>query len=80
MFSTARRFFCWNEMLAVLLGVEPAISPSLAARTGMYDLASAAWSKQILDAAGLFPELLAPVARAGAILGEVLLSTATDLG
>ena len=79
-FRTARRFFCWNEMLAVLLGVDPAISPSLAARTGMYDLARAAWSGRILDAAGLSPDLLAPVARAGSILGEVSSAIASDLG
>ncbi len=79
-FAAARRFLCWNEMLAVLLGVEPAISPSLAARTGMYDLESATWSSRILEAAGLSPQLFAPIARAGAVLGTVSPTIAADLG
>ena len=37
-FSDAHKFLCWNDMLAVALGIDPGISPSLAARTGLYDL------------------------------------------
>ena len=79
-FRAARRFFCWNEMLAALLGVEPATSPSLAARMGIYDLTAATWSGKILEAAGLSPDLFAPVAPAGSILGEVPPTIASDLG
>lgn len=79
-FARARGFFCWNEMLAVLLGVPPAISPSLAARTGMYDLAAATWSERILEAAELSPDRLAPIVRAGEIVEEIPLGMAADFG
>jgi xylulokinase len=79
-FRTAARFLCWNDMLAVILGLEPAISPSLAARTGLMDLRSGRWSERILGLAGLSEERLARITPAGQPVGELSASRARELG
>jgi len=79
-FASADKFLCWNDMFARILGLEPAISPSLAARTGLYDLRSKTWSEEILDLVGLEPERLARIVPAGEIVGAVDSGVAAELG
>lgn len=80
LFRKARRFLCWNDMLAVVLGLEAAISPSLAARTGLFDLREECWSERMLELGGLTEECLAPVAAAGQVVGELPAERARELG
>jgi xylulokinase len=79
-FRQAARFLCWNDMLGLLLGCEPAISPSLAARTGLYGLAEGGWSERLLELAGLQPDRLARVLPAGQVVGQVAKGRAEELG
>lgn len=80
LFSNTNKFLCWNEMLAIILGVDPAVSPSVAARTGMMDLGSGDWSEEILDCAGLDRGILPRIAPTGNAVGIVPDSTASMLG
>ena len=80
LFARARMFLCWNEMLAMYLGVRPAVSPSLAARTGLYDLRSGAWSQRLMQLADLSQERLGRIAAAGEVVDRVDRSRAGQLG
>jgi xylulokinase len=80
LFRAASRFLCWNDMLAVVLGLEPAISTSLAARTGLLDLRAGRWSERILELAGLSEDRLARVVAAGQVVGKVPAARARELG
>lgn len=79
-FREADRFLCWNEVLAHLLGVEPTISPSLAARTGMYDLRARDWSDRVLEAAGIDRKTLPPIVASGEAVGRVSPDMVSRLG
>jgi len=79
-YAKAAAFNCWNELLCRQLGVEPAITPSLAARTGMFDLRSYSWSTEILAAAEIDPALLPSIVPAGQVVGEVPAGIAAELG
>jgi xylulokinase len=80
LFREARRFLCWNDMLAAVLGLEPAISPSLAARTGLFDLQEQRWSARLLELAGLGEERLARIVAAGQLVGQLPAARARELG
>ena len=80
LFARTRRFLCWNEMLALHLGVRPAISPSLAARTGLYDLRAGAWSQRLMQLADLSEERLGCIAAAGEVVDRVARASADQLG
>ncbi len=79
-FAHARRFLCWNEMLAAWLGLEPALAPSLAGRTGLYDVRQGDWSDEILGLAGLSREYLGRIVPAGRIVGEIPGQMCSKLG
>ncbi len=79
-FDRAGKFLCWNDMLAVLLGIDPGISPSLAARTGLYDLRQGGWSERLLDLAHLKEDQLARVVPAGRVVDRVSAAAAELLG
>jgi xylulokinase len=80
LFRETRRFLCWNDMLAAVLGLEPAISPSLAARTGLLDLRKERWSERLLELAGLSEDRLARVVPAGQLVGVIPTARARELG
>lgn len=79
-FSSAKQFVCWNEMLSLALGLDTAISPSLAARTGMYDLQRENWAGDILELAQLDPSKLARIVPAGEVIGSIPSSKCEQLG
>lgn len=79
-FTRSHKFCCWNEMLCQVLGVSPAISPSLAARTGFYDLGLRDWSEEILDYAGLTKEQLARIVPAGEVIEQIPSRIVEELG
>ena len=79
-FARAHRFLCWNEMLAVRLGLRPAIAPSLAARTGFYDIRRRDWSDTILNRMGVDRSRLGDVVEAGDIVGTIPADLCEALG
>lgn len=79
-FEQASKFLCWNDMLALTLGIEPAISASLAARTGLYDLQQGGWSRRLLEIARLREDQLARIVAPGEVVDTVARIPAEDLG
>ncbi len=70
-FSQARVFYCFEELLHYRLGVDPAISWPLAGRTMMFDVLKHAWSDEILDAAGIEKSKLARALPSGSVVGTI---------
>jgi xylulokinase len=52
-FEKARYFLCFEDFIMHRLGVEPAISFSLAGRTMMFEVRKEKWSEEILSLAGI---------------------------
>lgn len=75
----ARRFLCFEDYLHFRLGVEPAISWSLAGRTLLFNISEARWDEEILKAAGITVDQLAKPLPPGAIVGCIPPSLAEDL-
>ncbi len=80
LFRKTKKFLCWQEMLALVLGVDPAVSPSVAARTGMVDLDSGDWSEEILSHGDLDRGMLPTIVPTGTVAGIVPDSIARMLG
>ncbi|MGR6318284.1 FGGY family carbohydrate kinase [Micromonospora soli] len=77
-----RRASCWANaadlVVAALTGAV-ATSPTLAARTGVFDITAMAYSPELLDLAGLRPDQMPPAA-ADRVAGRVTASAAARSG
>lgn len=76
----AARFLCFEDLLALRLGVEPAMGWPLAGRTMLFDVQRHVWSPEILDAIGLKAGRLARPLASGAVSGVIAAGTARWLG
>lgn len=78
-FRAARRWLHLADWLAFRLGATPATDATLASRTGLFDLARARWSEELLEAAGipaaLLPEILPTGTRIGRLAPEIAAAT-----
>jgi len=79
-FEKARYFLCFEDFIMYRLGVEPAISFSLAGRTMMFEVQKEKWSEKILSLAGIDPMRLARPLPSGEVVGEVAPSFAQKMG
>lgn len=73
------RIYCFEDYLHFRLGVKPAISHSLAARTLLFNVRETRWDAEILSAAGLRPEWLARPLEAGSVVGTLAESQSREL-
>ncbi len=78
--SNARRLLCFEDLLQMRLGLDPAMAWSLAGRTMMFDVREHRWSQGILDAVGLTAERLARPLPPGSPAGHVAAAMASELG
>ena len=70
-----------SDWIAHRLGAPVAVDPSNGGTTGMFDLKTRRWSKEVARACGLRPELLsAPVYESGTPYGEVSAKAAAETG
>jgi len=67
----AERYLCFEDYIHFRLGVEPAISWSLAGRTLLFNVSERTWDADILDEVGISPGQLARPLPPGAIVGEI---------
>ena len=67
----ASKFLCYEDLLQYKLGVDPAISWSLAGRTMMFDIKNHRWDDSILKNLKLEPEKLAQPMKSGAVVGTI---------
>jgi len=75
-----RKFLCFEDLLQLRLGLDPAIGWPLAGRTMMFDLARHRWSDAILNAVGISAEQLARPLPSGTVVGELGDDVAAGLG
>lgn len=76
----AARFYCFEELLQLRLGLQPAISWPLAGRTMLFNARSHQWEPELLEAVGLDAGRLAPPAPSGTVVGEIPPEVAAELG
>lgn len=73
------KFLCFEDFVIWRLGCEPTIDHSLAARMMCFDVVKRRWSAEMLEAAGVSPDLLPAVAPSGTVVGEVASALAEEL-
>lgn len=78
--SKARYFLCFEDLLQLFLGIDPAISWSLAGRTMLFDVRTHEWSDEILKEVGLEPGKFAKPLPSGSVAGSIHSDIAKDLG
>jgi len=76
----AKKFLCFEDLLQMRLGVDPAIGWPLAGRTMLFDVRRHTWSDQILDRVGLAGQQLARPLPSGSVAGTVPGEIARRLG
>ena len=74
------KFLCFEDLMQYRLGVDPAVSWSLAGRTMLFDVQQHRWSEEILGELNLAPERLARPLPSGRVAGEVSPVLAGELG
>jgi len=78
--TNASKFLCMEDLLQFHLGLDPAISWSLAGRTMMFDVRKHEWSTDILSAAGVRADQLARPMPSGKVAGRLDKRIIADLG
>jgi xylulokinase len=66
----ARKFLCFEDLLHLRLGLEPAIGWPLAGRTMLFDVRRHEWSSEILAMVGLTADRLARPLASGSVVGR----------
>ena len=74
------KFLCFEDLLQFKLGIDPAISWSLAGRTMLFDVINHKWDAEILKEVGLNIKQLARPLASGTIAGKVGRDIADTLG
>ncbi len=69
--SRTARFLCFEDLLQLHLGLDPAMGWPLAGRTMLFDIRHHGWSEDILDAIGLDPAQLARPLASGSAAGSL---------
>jgi xylulokinase len=78
--KNTRKFFCFEDLLQLRLGLEPCIGWPLAGRTMMFDVSKHEWSEEILAMVGIDLKQLANPAPSGSVVGKVAPKIADELG
>lgn len=71
---------CVGEFVMAHLGLRPVMDHSMAARMGLLDIQAKTWSRDLLEAAGLSPDLLPALAPSGSYVGTVPAERMASLG
>jgi xylulokinase len=79
-FRQARKFLLFEDLFFHSLDLPPAIDYSLAARTMAFDIHNKRWSPEVLGAAGIDADLLAPAVASGTAVGEIPERISRELG
>ena len=74
------RLLAWPEFLALRLGLEPVAEPTLAARSGAFDVATGTWAPDLLRGAAIDATFLPPLAPTGAVIGTLPEDVAASVG
>ncbi|MHC4872771.1 MAG: FGGY-family carbohydrate kinase [Planctomycetota bacterium] len=80
LFEQSKKFYCYEELLHMTLGLDPAISWPMAGRTMLFDINSHIWSEEILAALNLDTSRLARTLPTGSEVGTIPDDVANQLG
>jgi len=78
--NSAEKILCFEDLLLFKLGIDPAISYSLAGRTLLFDIRQEKWNDEILNKLGLDKNKLAKPLPSGTIAGKIPKHIAEQLG
>jgi xylulokinase len=78
--ARSTRFLCLEDYILFRLGIDPAISKSLASRTLGFDIRRGVWDSELLQFAGIDEEQLSRVENSGTALGIASAKMAAELG
>ena len=78
-FARIVRVLCWEEYVALRLGLPPVSDPSVAARTMAWDVGAGRWSDELLALAGVPGDWFPEVRPSGQAVGEIPASAARAL-
>lgn len=78
-YGRVARVLCWEEYVALRLGLPAVSDPSVAARTMAWDVAAGRWSDELLDRAVVSHRLFPEVRPSGSLVGEISSSVAETL-
>lgn len=80
LYEKTRHFLFFSGFVAARLGGKMAAEDTHAARSMAYDVGHGIWSREILEAAGIWSDKLPPVVSAGETLGFVSEAVCSSLG
>ena len=78
--TAAKTFHCFEDLIHLRLGIEPAMSWPLAGRTMIFDVRKHDWDQGILSAVGLDRSRLPRTLPSGAVVGTIPPDMCRDLG
>jgi len=74
------RYVCFGDFAHAMMGLEPRIDYSMAARTMAFDIHSKEFSDTLCDGAGVRRDVFSPPVHTGTVVGELGRSAADELG
>jgi len=74
------KFLCFEDLIQLRLGLDPAIGYPLAGRTMLFNVSTHEWDEQILSAVGITPRQLARPLPSGSVAGTISEDIAATLG
>jgi len=78
--ARSARFLCFEDLLHLRLGIDPAMGWPLAGRTMLFDVKNHVWSREILAALELDEKKLARPLPSGSVAGVIPPNIAAELG
>jgi len=80
LWSISDKFLCFEDLIHLKLGLDPAIGYPLAGRTMLFNVTSHQWDEEILASVGLRPDQLARPLPSGTVVGTISARIASQLG
>ena len=80
LWKKTEKFLCFEDLLHLKLGLDPAIGYPLAGRTMLFNVITHKWDEQILSAIGLDDSQLARPLPSGSVVGFIPARIASQLG
>jgi xylulokinase len=80
LWSITAKFLCFEDLIHLKLGLDPAIGYPLAGRTMLFNVTSHQWDEEILASVGLRPYQLARPMPSGTVVGTISAGIASQLG
>lgn len=80
LWTSAAKFLCFEDLMHLKLGLDPAIGYSLAGRTMLFNVRNHQWDEEVLAFIGLQSGKLAKPLPSGSIVGNIPIRISSQLG